>query len=125
MNIVHVVSASSGKDSPVTLLQKTNNMDQYKEFCALRDYRKPGAEVCQHTEAEAFAMATSEGTACELAVLAARHERMLDGLILMAEEFAAARRPGNDGHAFRNFAVIVRGLKANPNENKTATWSTK
>lgn len=125
MSIMHVVSVSGGKDSAATLLQKTNNMDQYKEFCALRDYRKPGADVCQHTEAKAFAMATSEGVTRELAVLAARHEHVLDGLILMAEEFAAARRPGKGGHAFRNFAVIVRGLKANPNENKTATWSTK
>ena len=125
MSSVHVVSVSGGKDSAVTLLQKTNNMNQYKEFCALRDYRKPGAEVCQHTEAEAFAMATGEGVTRELAVLEARHERVLDGLILIAEEFAAARRPGNGGHAFRNFAVIVRGLKANPNENKTDTWSTK
>lgn len=100
-------------------------MDKYKEFCALRDYRKPGAEVCQHTEAKAFAMATSECVSRELAVLVAHYEHVLDGLILMAEEFAAARRPGKSGHAFRNFAVRIRGLKANPNENKTATWSTK
>ncbi|MEG0880921.1 MAG: hypothetical protein RSF79_14965 [Janthinobacterium sp.] len=32
-------------------------MDQYKEFCRLRDYRKPGVEVAHHTEAEAFALA--------------------------------------------------------------------
>jgi hypothetical protein len=32
-------------------------MDQYQEFCRLRDYRKPGVEVSQHTEAEAFALA--------------------------------------------------------------------
>ena len=32
-------------------------MDQYKEFCKLRDYRKPGAEVPYYTEAEAFALA--------------------------------------------------------------------
>ena len=32
-------------------------MDQYKEFCRLRDYRKPGVDVPQHTEAEAFALA--------------------------------------------------------------------
>ena len=97
----------------------------YKQFCRLRDYRKPGAEVCQHTEAEAFAMAISDGLTRQLAVLAARHEHVLDGLILMAEEFAESRRLGKGGHAFRNFAVIVHGLKANPNENKTATWSTK
>lgn len=35
-------------------------MDQYKEFCRLRDYRKPGAEVPQYTEAEAFALATGQ-----------------------------------------------------------------
>ncbi|PHV16313.1 hypothetical protein CSQ90_14820 [Janthinobacterium sp. BJB303] len=35
-------------------------MDQYKEFCRLRDYRKPGAEVPQHTEAEAFSLATGQ-----------------------------------------------------------------
>lgn len=33
------------------------HMGQYKEFCRLRDYRKPGAEVPQYTEAEAFALA--------------------------------------------------------------------
>lgn len=32
-------------------------MDQYKEFCRLRDYRKPGIEVPHYTEAEAFALA--------------------------------------------------------------------
>ncbi|MDX8124910.1 hypothetical protein SKZ59_24340 [Janthinobacterium sp. GMG2] len=37
-------------------LQSTQ-MDQYKEFCRLRDYRKPGVEVPHHTEAEAFALA--------------------------------------------------------------------
>lgn len=100
-------------------------MDQYKEFCRLRDHRKPGAEVCQHTEAEAFAMATCEGPACELAALAARHEHVLDGVIMMAEEFAAARRPGKGGHAFRNFAEIVRAMKSNSNENETVIWSTK
>lgn len=33
--------------------------DAYKEFCRLRDYRKPGVEAPQYTEAEAFALATS------------------------------------------------------------------
>ena len=37
---------------------QTNHMDQYKEFCRLRDYRKPGIEVPHYTEAEAFALAT-------------------------------------------------------------------
>lgn len=36
---------------------QTIQMDQYKEFCRLRDYRKPGVEVPHHTEAEAFALA--------------------------------------------------------------------
>ncbi|MDO8041305.1 hypothetical protein [Janthinobacterium sp. SUN137] len=36
---------------------KNIKMDQYKEFCLLRDYRKPGVEVPHHTEAEAFALA--------------------------------------------------------------------
>lgn len=36
---------------------QTNHMDQYKEFCRLRDYRKTGVEVSHHTEAEAFALA--------------------------------------------------------------------
>lgn len=31
---------------------------RYKEFCRLRDYRKPGVEVCRYTEAEAFTLAT-------------------------------------------------------------------
>ena len=39
-------------------------MDQYQEFCRLRDYRKPGAEVPQYTEAEAFALATNKCQAC-------------------------------------------------------------
>lgn len=111
----------TAKRSITALTEEAN----YKQFCRLRDYRKPGAEVCQHTEAEAFAMATSDGLTRELAYMAALHEHVLDGLILIAEEFAAARRPGRGGDAFRNFAVIVRGLKINSNQNKTATWSTK
>ena len=43
-------------------------MDQYKEFCRLRDYRKPGAEVPQYTEAEAFALATDKCKACSPAI---------------------------------------------------------
>ncbi|WP_035820919.1 hypothetical protein [Janthinobacterium sp. RA13] len=35
-------------------------MDQYKEFCRLRDYRKPGVEAPQYTEAEAFSLATGQ-----------------------------------------------------------------
>ncbi|PMQ18462.1 hypothetical protein JaAD80_00700 [Janthinobacterium sp. AD80] len=36
--------------------------DQYREFCRLRDYRKPGVEVPHHTEAEAFALAVQSKT---------------------------------------------------------------
>lgn len=86
-------------------------MDQYKEFCRLRDYRKPGVEVPHHTEAEAFALATSRDTARELSDLARRHEHVLDNVISMAEEFGARSRPNAGGHAFRNFSVIVRALK--------------
>ena len=38
-------------------LTSTPEEADYKEFCRLRDYRKPGAEVPQYTEAEAFALA--------------------------------------------------------------------
>ena len=37
-------------------------MDEYKEFCRLRDYRKPGVEVPHYTEAEAFALAVQSKT---------------------------------------------------------------
>ena len=47
-------------------------MDQYKEFCRLRDYRKPGTEVPQYTEAEAFALATSKSKACHPATTKAQ-----------------------------------------------------
>jgi len=43
---------------------QTNHMDQYQEFCRLRDYRKPGVEVPHHTEAEAFALAV-QSKACQ------------------------------------------------------------
>lgn len=86
-------------------------MDEYKEFCQLRDYRKPGAEVPQHTEAEAFASAISGYADQRYMALAARHASVLDGAILMAEEFAEARPPNEGGHAFRNYAEILRGLK--------------
>ena len=86
-------------------------MDRYKEFCRLRDYRKPGAEVPHHTEAEAFTLATSHDTARELAALVRKHENVLDNVILMAEEFGTRRRPNAGGHAFRTFAVILRALK--------------
>lgn len=50
---------------------QSNRMDQYKEFCRLRDYRKPGAEVTYHKEAEAFAMATITSNTPDFAALAA------------------------------------------------------
>lgn len=86
-------------------------MEQYKEFCRLRDYRKPGVEVPQHTEAEAFASAIAGYADQRYMALAARHESVLEGAILMAEEFADARTPNEGGHAFRNYAEILRGLK--------------
>ncbi|OEZ80299.1 hypothetical protein JAB6_46440 [Janthinobacterium sp. HH104] len=86
-------------------------MDQYKEFCRLRDYRQPGAEVPQHTEAEAFASAIARYADQRYMALAARHESVLDGAILMAEEFSDARTPSEGGHAFRTYAEILRGLK--------------
>ena len=86
-------------------------MDQYKEFCRLRDYRQPGAEVPQHTEAEAFALVIARYADQKYLALAARHESVLKGAILMAEEFADARTPNEGGHAFRNYAEILRALK--------------
>lgn len=86
-------------------------MDQYKEFCRLRDYRKHGAEVPQCTEAEAFALVIAGYADQKYMALAARHESVLDGAILMAEEFADARPPNEGGHAFRTYAEILRSLK--------------
>lgn len=100
-------------------------MDHYKEFCQLRDYRKPGAEVCQYTESEAFAMATSKGIAGELVILANQYEQALNRITSMAEKFAATRQSSKGKNAFRDFAAIVRGMKSNPNENKTETWGKK
>lgn len=86
-------------------------MDQYQEFCRLRDYRKPGVEVPLYTEAEAFALVIARYADQKYLALAARHESVLDGAILMAEEFAEARPPDEGGHAFRTYAEILRGLK--------------
>jgi len=86
-------------------------MDQYKEFCRLRDYRKHGAEVPQCTEAEAFALAIAGYADLQYTALAARHEAVLDGAIMIAEEFGEARTPSEGGQAFRNYAEILRGLK--------------
>ena len=90
---------------------QTNPMDQYKEFCRLRDFRKHGAEVPQRTEAEAFALVIAGYADQKYMALAARHESVLDGAILMAEEFAEARTPDEGGNAFRNYAEILRALK--------------
>ena len=43
---------------------ETKKVNKYNEFCRLRDYRKPGAEVPQYTEAEAFALATNKSQTC-------------------------------------------------------------
>ena len=86
-------------------------MDQYQEFCLLRDYREPGVEVPLYTEAEAFALVIARYADQKYLALAARHESVLEGAILMAEEFADARTPNEGGHAFRNYAEILRGLK--------------
>lgn len=42
------------------MIKSSLTMDRYKEFCRLRDYRKPGMEVCHYTEAEAFALANRD-----------------------------------------------------------------
>ncbi|NHQ90307.1 hypothetical protein [Janthinobacterium lividum] len=68
-------------------------MNEYKEFFRLRDYRKPGAEICQHTEAEAFALATAH---------------MLD------------RRPM---HQMLYALPTAARPEANQNDDKTTTWS--
>lgn len=48
-----------------------NYMDQYKEFCRLRDYRKPGVDVTRHTEAEAFSLATAASNTHDFSALEA------------------------------------------------------
>ncbi|WP_193317389.1 hypothetical protein [Janthinobacterium violaceinigrum] len=50
----------------------TMQTDAYKDFCRLRDYRKPGAEVPKYTEAEAFALATRKSKACQPAATKAQ-----------------------------------------------------
>jgi hypothetical protein len=90
---------------------QTNHMDQYKEFCRLRDSRKCGAEVPQYTEAEAFAMVAIQAAAGELAFLAARHEYVMDSAYLLAREFGNGDTPLEGAMAFRNFASVLAGLK--------------
>lgn len=68
-------------------------MNEYKEFCRLRDYREPGAEICQHTEAEAFALAIAH---------------MLD------------KRPM---HQMLCALPTAARPEANPNDDQTTTWS--
>jgi len=87
------------------------NMGPYKEFCRLRDSRKPGAEVPQYTEAEAFAMVAIQAAAGELAFLAARHEYVMDSAYLLAREFGNGDTPLDGATAFRNFASVLAGLK--------------
>lgn len=88
-----------------------NYMDQYKEFCRLRDFRKPGVEVYEYTEAEAFAMVAIQAAAGELAFLAARHEYVMDSAYLLAREFGNGDTPLDGAMAFRNFASVLAGLK--------------
>lgn len=59
-----LMSKTSNETSKKCVFSAPNNMDQYKEFCWLRDHRRPGAEVPQYTEAEAFALATNKCQAC-------------------------------------------------------------
>lgn len=52
------MTAIEANIKPVSVARNvTEKKDQYREFCRLRDYRKPGVEVPHHTEAEAFALA--------------------------------------------------------------------
>ena len=88
-----------------------NYMDQYKEFCRLRDFRKPGMEACEYTEAEAFAMVAIQAAASELAFLAARHEYVMDSAFQLAREFGNGDTPLDGAIAFRNFASVLAGLK--------------
>ena len=58
--VLDVANTSDGSTNQTASYQrklKSTGMDQYKEFCRLRDYRKPGVEVPQYTEAEAFSLA--------------------------------------------------------------------
>jgi hypothetical protein len=88
------------------------NMDKYKEFCRLRDSRKPGAEVPEYTEAEAFAMVAIQAAAGELAFLAKRHEQVMDNAILFANELSDFNAPSWDGRiAFSKFAAALTSLK--------------
>ncbi|WFR81387.1 hypothetical protein P9875_09575 [Janthinobacterium rivuli] len=50
------ITESTGRRVKLSSELQSIQMDQYKEFCRLRDYRKPGVEVPHHTEAEAFAL---------------------------------------------------------------------
>lgn len=119
-------------------------MDQYKEFCRLRDYRKPGAEVCRHTEAEAFAMATNEGSTselqAELARLAVGVHANDDGIgvavhLKQGEHttvlYTQSHSANHDSCGIVNLpaslfaAPATARPEAGPNKDKQATWSTK
>lgn len=89
----------------------STKVEEYKEFCRLRDFRKPGVEVCEYTEAEAFAMVAIRAAAGELAFLAARHEYVMDSAYLLAREFGNGDAPLDGAMAFRNFASVLAGLK--------------
>ncbi|NVI81905.1 hypothetical protein [Janthinobacterium sp. BJB401] len=67
------MAAIEANIKPVSVARNvTERKNQYREFCRLRDYRKPGAEVPQYTEAEAFALATSKSKACSPATTKAQ-----------------------------------------------------
>ena len=70
--MIHERTKSSGNNTSQRVKQPSGSeakkVSKYSEFCRLRDYRKPGAEVPQYTEAEAFALATSKSKACNPAI---------------------------------------------------------
>lgn len=70
--MIHESTNASGNSTSQRVKQpsgaETKKVNKYNEFCRLRDYRKPGAEVPQYTEAEAFALATSKSKACNPAI---------------------------------------------------------
>ena len=66
--MIHESTNASGNSTSQRVKQpsgaEAKKVNKYNEFCRLRDYRKPGAEVPQYTEAEAFALATNKCQAC-------------------------------------------------------------
>ncbi len=70
--MIHERTNASGNNTSQRVKQpsgsETKKVSKYNEFCRLRDYRKPGAEVPLYTEAEAFALATDKCKACSPAI---------------------------------------------------------